>query len=109
MFSKGFTLLELLVVLVILGLLAAYVGPRYFGQLGKAEVKTAQAQLDAFKKALDTYRLDVGRYPSTEQGLAALVTRPANEAKWQGPYLDKYTPLRPVGSVLSISQPWAAR
>lgn len=105
MFSKGFTLLELLVVLVILGLLAAYVGPRYFGQLGKAEVKTAQAQLDAFKKALDTYRLDVGRYPSTEQGLAALVTRPANEAKWQGPYLDKTPPSDPWGRSYQYRSP----
>lgn len=103
--SKGFTLLELLVVLVILGLLAAYVGPRYFGQLGKAEVKTAQAQLDAFKKALDTYRLDVGRYPSTEQGLAALVTRPANEPKWQGPYLDKTPPSDPWGRSYQYRSP----
>ena len=83
----GFTLLELLVVMVIIGLLAAYVGPKYFSQVGKSEVKMAQAQIDALEKALHQYRLDVGSYPSTENGLAALVTRPSNEARWQGPYL----------------------
>jgi general secretion pathway protein G len=66
----GFTLLELLVVIVIIGLLAAYVGPKYFAQLGKSEVTIAKAQIEAFEKSLDTYRLDVGRYPSTEEGLA---------------------------------------
>jgi len=74
----GFTLLELLVVLVIIGLLAGYVAPRYFSQVGRSEVKVTQAQINAFEKALDTYRLDVGRYPSTEQGLTVLVTRPQN-------------------------------
>ena len=69
----GFTLLELLVVMVIIGLLAGYVGPKYFSQIGKSEVKVARAQIDALGKALDQYRLDIGHYPSTEQGLAALV------------------------------------
>ncbi len=82
---SGFTLLELLVVMVIIGLLAGYVGPKYFGQIGKSEVKAAKAQIDAFEKALDQYRLDVGRYPSTDAGLAALVNKPANEPKWAGP------------------------
>ncbi len=95
--SCGFTLLELLVVIVIIGLLAGYVGPKYFGQIGKSEAKVARAQIDAFEKALDAYRLDVGRYPSNEQGLAALVTRPANEPKWQGPYLRKDAPPDPWG------------
>lgn len=88
--SKGFTLLELLVVIVIIGLLAAYVGPKYFSQLGKSEVTIAKAQIEAFDKALDTYRLDVGRYPSTEEGLASLLAAPATAgAKWNGPYLKK--------------------
>ena len=93
----GFTLLELLVVMVIIGLLAAYVGPKYFSQVGKSEVKMAQAQIDALEKALHQYRLDVGSYPSTENGLAALVTRPSNEARWQGPYLSKMPPSDPWG------------
>lgn len=95
--SRGFTLLELLVVMVIIGLLASYVGPRFFEQVGKSEVKTARAQIDAFGKALDTYRLDVGHYPSTEQGLQALTAKPANEAKWSGPYLQKEVPTDPWG------------
>ncbi|MFY9316407.1 MAG: type II secretion system major pseudopilin GspG [Burkholderiales bacterium] len=79
----GFTLLELLlvVVVVIIGLLAGYVAPKYFSQVGKSEIRVARAQIDAFEKALDQYRLDLRRYPSTEQGLKALVERPANEAQ----------------------------
>jgi general secretion pathway protein G len=91
-------LLELLVVMVIIGLLAGYVGPRYFAQIGKSEVKTTRAQIDAFEKALDQYRLDVGRYPTTEQGLDALVTKPDNETKWAGPYLKKAVPNDPWGN-----------
>lgn len=94
---RGFTLLELLVVMVIIGLLAAYVGPRYFAQIGKSEVKTARAQITALEKALEQYRIDVGSYPSTEQGLAALVTRPANVTRWDGPYLSKGVPTDPWG------------
>lgn len=95
--SIGFTLLELLVVMVIIGLLAAYVGPKYFSQIGKSEVKTTHAQIVGFEKALQQYRIDVGRYPSTEQGLEALMTRPANVVKWAGPYLEKTLPLDPWG------------
>ncbi|MGK3925247.1 type II secretion system protein GspG, partial [Enterococcus faecium] len=62
--------------MVIIGLLAGYVGPKFFGQIGKSEVKAARAQIDALQKALDQYRLDVGHYPSTEQGLAALLAKP---------------------------------
>jgi general secretion pathway protein G len=93
----GFTLLELLVVMVIIGLLAAYVGPRYFSQVGRSEVRSAQAQIATLRTALDTYRLDTGTYPSTEQGLAALTTRPANSARWNGPYLQRAVPPDPWG------------
>ncbi len=95
--AQGFTLLELLVVMVIIGLLAAYVGPKYFSQVGKSEMKMAQAQIDALEKSLHQYRLDVGTYPSTEQGLAALMTSPNNAPKWQGPYLSKTPPPDPWG------------
>jgi len=93
--AAGFTLLELMVVMVIIGLLASYVAPRYFEQVGKGEVKSTRAQLDAFEKALGAYRLDTGRYPSTQQGLQALVEAPANESKWSGPYLSRALPLDP--------------
>lgn len=92
---RGFTLLELLVVMVIIGLLAGYVGPKYFSQIGKSEIKVARAQIDALGKALDQFRLDNGHYPSSEQGLASLVTRPANEPRWDGPYLQKGVPADP--------------
>lgn len=95
--SRGFTLLELLVVIVIIGLLAGYVAPRYFAQVGKSEVQVARAQIDAIEKALDQYRLDTRRYPTTEQGLAALDTKPADEPNWNGPYLKKPVPNDPWG------------
>jgi len=95
--AAGFTLLELLVVVAIIGLLVGFVAPRFFGQIGKSEVTAARAQIDALEKALDQYRLDTGRYPSTEQGLSALQQRPQNEPKWNGPYLRKTLPLDPWG------------
>ena len=95
--QTGFTLLELLVVIVIIGLLAGYVAPRYFAQVGKSEIKVAQAQIEGLGKALDQYRLDTGHYPSTEQGLAALMERPTTEPKWDGPYLKKALPTDPWG------------
>jgi general secretion pathway protein G len=103
--NAGFTLLELLVVLVILGLLAGYVAPKYFAQVGKSEVKTAKAQIDALEKALDQYRIDTSRYPSTEQGLAALNTKPADEARWDGPYLKKAVPNDPWGKPYQYRSP----
>ena len=95
--ASGFTLLELLVVMVIIGLLAGYVAPKYFSQVGKSEVKVAQAQIDSLEKALDQYRLDTGHYPTSEQGLVALTIRPSSEPKWQGPYLKKTSPPDPWG------------
>ena len=103
--TRGFTLLELLVVMVIIGLLAAYVGPRYFAQLGKSERGTAKSQVEAFGRALDAYRLDTGHYPSTTQGLAALYARPSDEPKWNGPYLQKTPPADPWGQPYQYRQP----
>lgn len=103
--QRGFTLLELLVVMVIIGLLAGYVAPKYFAQVGKSEVKTARAQIVSLEKALDQYRLDVGHYPSSEQGLAALFARPNDEPKWDGPYLKKDVPLDPWGKAYVYKQP----
>lgn len=91
--------------MVIIGLLAGYVAPRYFTQVGKSEVKVARAQIDAFDKALEAYRLDTGRYPTTEQGLAALTTAPSGVAKWQGPYLKKAVPPDPWGKQYFYKQP----
>lgn len=93
--QKGFTLLELLVVMVIIGLLAGYVGPKYFNQIGKSEIKMASAQIQAFESALDSFRLDVGRYPTTDEGLNALLVQPSNLSRWNGPYLKKAIPLDP--------------
>jgi general secretion pathway protein G len=95
--SGGFTLLELLVVIVIIGLLAGLVAPRFFDQVSKSNTKIARAQIDSLEKALDQYRLDVGAYPSTEQGLEALNAKPQNLEKWAGPYLKKAVPPDPWG------------
>jgi general secretion pathway protein G len=95
--EAGFTLLELLVVVAIIGLLVGFVAPRYFGQVTRSEVSTAKAQIEAFEKALDLYRLDTGKYPSTESGLLALVQRPPDEPRWNGPYLKKTPPPDPWG------------
>jgi general secretion pathway protein G len=93
--NGGFTLIELLVVVVIIGLLAGLVAPRYFGQVGKSNVNIARAQIDSLGKALDTYRLDIGAYPTTDQGLQALITKPDGVDRWSGPYLQKQVPPDP--------------
>ena len=103
--NAGFTLLELLVVMVIIGLLAGYVGPKLFGQIGKSEVKVARAQIEGLSKSLDQYRIDIGRYPSTQQGLEALVAKPADEPKWAGPYLAKKVPPDPWGNAYRYVAP----
>lgn len=102
---RGFTLLELLVVIAIIGLLAGLVAPRYFDQVSKSNTKIARAQIDSLEKALDQYRLDVGSYPTTELGLAALNTRPQNLDKWAGPYLKKAVPLDPWGARYGYKSP----
>jgi general secretion pathway protein G len=96
--NRGFTLIELLVVVAIIGLLAAYVAPKYFSQIGKSE--HAKAQVEGFSRAIGAYRIDVGSFPTTEEGLAALVNKPSDAvkaAKWNGPYLQKTAPNDPWG------------
>jgi general secretion pathway protein G len=95
--EKGFSLIELLIVMVILGLLAALVAPKMFGKTEKAKQNAAQTQISFFESGLDTYRLDVGRFPTTEEGLQALRVSPDGAKKWEGPYLPKEVPLDPWG------------
>jgi general secretion pathway protein G len=95
-YQSGFTLLELLIVLVIIGLLVGLVGPRMLDRLDQGKVTTAQTQIRSLRTALDTMRLDIGRYPSTEEGLSLLVKEPAQKGQWRGPYLEgKVLPLDP--------------
>lgn len=103
--AAGFTLLELLVVMVILGLLASYVGPRYFSQIGRSELKAVRAQIDGLEKALEQYRIDTGHFPSTDQGLGALFAKPNNEPKWAGPYLRKPPPPDAWGNAYQYKSP----
>ena len=103
--EKGFTLIELLIVMVILGLLAALVGPRMFGKVGKSKQKAAKAQIALLETALDTYRLDVGKYPTTGQGLEALRSEPDGAERWDGPYLAKRIPLDPWGHPYEYRSP----
>ena len=89
--NGGFTLIELLIVMVILGLLASLVAPRLVGKVGKSKTRAAQAQVELLSTALESYRLDVGRYPATKEGLSALVKAPEDVKGWDGPYLRKET------------------
>jgi len=92
--QKGFTLVELIVVMVILGLLAALVGPQIFGKVGMANQKAAKTQIEMLGQGLDQFRLDTGRYPTTSEGLSALLTDPGVPG-WDGPYLKKAVPNDP--------------
>jgi general secretion pathway protein G len=103
--QKGFTLIEVLIVMVILGLLAALVGPRMFGKVGQSRQNAAQAQISLIGTALDTYRLDIGRYPTTDQGLEALRVQPHDVTRWDGPYLPKDVPLDPWGNPYQYRSP----
>src|SRR2546426_11547122 len=97
---RGFTLIEILVVIIVLGLLAALVGPRILGRVSEAKSATARTQIDLLGVALDNYRLDNGMYPATGQGLEALQEKPTREPvplNWRGPYLKKAGPLDPWG------------
>ena len=95
--AAGFTLIEMMVVMVIIGLLMGLVAPRFIAQSRKAETKAAKAQIELLGTALDTFRLDVGRYPTTQEGLQALQQRPFGLDRWDGPYLKKDVPMDPWG------------
>ncbi|MBC8291695.1 MAG: type II secretion system major pseudopilin GspG [Proteobacteria bacterium] len=103
--QQGFTMIELLLVMVILGMLAALVGPNLIGQAGKARSKAARVQIANLGTALDTYALDVGRYPSGAEGLEGLRDRPSGLAMWDGPYLPKKVPMDPWGNQYQYQEP----
>ena len=109
--SHGFTLIEMLVVMVLIGLLAGLVGPKLFGKVDSSKVQTASAQIKMLRGSLETYRLDVGRYPIQAEGLGALAQAPADEklkARWRGPYLDQDLPADPWGNAYAYSLPGAS-
>jgi general secretion pathway protein G len=103
--ERGFTLIELMIVIIILGLLAALVGPKLFGKVGAAKQKAAKAQIELFGTALDALRLDVGRYPTTDEGLKSLREKPSGMENWKGPYLPKEIPNDPWGKPYIYKSP----
>ena len=106
--NAGFTLIEMLVVLVIIGLLAGLVGPKLFGKVDASKVQTAQTQVKMLKGALESMRLDLGRFPTTEEGLALLNAAPKDDktrSRWRGPYLDDDVPMDPWGTSYQYSVP----
>jgi general secretion pathway protein G len=103
--QKGFSLIELLIVMVIIGLLASLVGPKMFSKVGKSKQKSAKAQISLFETSLDMYRLDMGKYPATDVGLSALRVKPDDNDKWDGPYLPKQIPLDPWGNPYHYESP----
>jgi general secretion pathway protein G len=103
--QRGFTLIELLVVVIILGLLAALVGPRFFGRVGQSKQAAARVQIELLGSALDQFKLDTGRYPSTQEGLQGLQANPGNLTGWEGPYLKKDIPRDPWGSAYQYKAP----
>lgn len=108
--ARGFTLLEMLVVLVIIGMLAGLVGPKLFSKVDSSKVQTAQTQVKMLKGSLETLRLDIGRFPTAEEGLAILNAPPADEklkTRWRGPYLDDKLPPDPWGNPYQYSIPGA--
>lgn len=110
--TLGFTLLEMIVVLVIIGLIMGLIGPRLFGQADKAKVQTAETQVKMLKGALETLRLDIGRFPTEQEGLRLLVERPTDSkiaGRWNGPYLDEDVPNDPWGNPYVYSPQASAR